>query len=314
MFGLNPGGAVAPIVTFVVRVFDFNGNPPAPALENFTTMLEEFKCTDQTTAACLGSIIVTIAQDAINAAPTVPSLAGIFDTGAAGAIDHYYGGMLATIGANPPANDEQKLIVKVSQNLPNAGRWIIDLCNAAKKKKLEEGNVEGYFASLGNETIKAVPIMRFINDISFFFPDSVGNAAFRNLLTPGVWTTYRLTRVSAGKILFEILGIFRDLGITANGDAVEQAITASRNSPHDVTLAGQIPRKYLAYGAIYHIASGTPIDKWHQGNKAIDDLPSQRVRFIRDVFSRYLEIKNNAAGLGAANDLPALLNLVRNCW
>lgn len=314
MFGLNVGNAVAPIVTHLFRTFEFVGANNVPAPDNFSSVTEEFKCTDQTTAACLGSMMVLCAQDVVSVAPTIASLAGAFDVQSAAGIDAAFTNAINAIGGNAPVNDEEKLVKKIEANMVNAGRWIIDLVNAAKKKKLEEGNVEGYFASLGNDTIKPMPIMRFINDLSFFIPDHVNNANFRQLLTQGVWTTYRMTRVSAGKILFQLIDVFRELGITVNGDAVEVAIVASNNAPHNVALADQIPRKYLAYGCIYHIASGTPIDKWYQGNKAMNNLPSQRVRYLRDVFVKYHEIKNNAQGLNGAANLGALQTLVQNVW
>lgn len=217
-----------------------------------------------------------------------------------------------TSGANPPTDNDFNLDA-MAANAASCPNWLADLINAAKKKTLTDDNVEGYFAMLGHSGTKPSVIARFINQLCPFFPDMVGNDGFRALLAPGVWTTYRNTRVSTGLILRNLLPDFRAVRITVAGDANEVAIIASANSPWEVNLANNIPDKIKAYGCIFLQVAGTPIDSWYQGNKAVDDLSSAKVRGAKAIFRKYLEVKNNVS-VDAFTDVAAFTasNAVRD--
>jgi len=195
--------------------------------------------------------------------------------------------------AAAPADDNELSIVAIRLNEGSVTNWMADLINAAKKRPISDTNVEGYFAMLGHSGTKPGVVARLINQISVFFPDNVGNAAFRTILAPGVWTTYRNTRVSSGAILRELLPDFAALRVVITGDVNEAAIIASSNAPWDIALSAAIPDRIKAYGCIFLQTAGTPIDSWFQGNKAMDSMAAARVRGAKAIFRKYLEVKND---------------------
>jgi len=134
-----------------------------------------------------------------------------------------------------------------------------------------------------------------INKLSPFFPDSIFDSTFRDNLMKSSWTDYRVTRISSGKILINLLPYFRELGITVLDDAAESAIKRSDAEPWDFAIASKIPDKLLAYSYIFHEAAGTPIENWYQGRKAADKLPAARFKGAKDIFKRYLAVKNDAS-------------------
>jgi hypothetical protein len=262
--------------------------------------LEDYKATDPNTKATIGGMILWLARKAtdtgvnpdVNEVELRANCSNLFRTGAAAAIV-----ALCPHNAAAPVDENEENIVAIRINAENAVNWLADLVSAGHKKSLTEQNVEGYFAMLNHVGTKASAVASLVNKISPFFPDNVGDAGFRDLLAPGIWTTYRVSRVATGTILKKLLDDFRAMGITTDGDATEVAIEASAAAPWDLNLSLGIQNKYKAYGCIFLEAAGTPIEKWYQGNKAKDELPAVRVRGAKEIFRRYLEVKNEVRNL-----------------
>jgi len=302
MFGVANNAVVAPVTTVVLKT-------PA-AGETFSGYASDLKCNNLNTIGTIMAMVRVLANDAGGATATSAQSAQIFRVGAPAAII----ALMDAAPAVPPTDDDYAKAAAIA-NVGNAGNWLLNLISAAKKKPITAENVTGFFAGLGHEGTNANSVASFINSIRGFSPDLVGNAGHRGLLAPGLWTTYRITRASAGAIMFELLGTFRELGITAMGDGTEVAITAARNAPWDLALANMIPVKYKAYAAIFLEAAGTPIDDWVQGNNAIDTLPAVRVRGIKTIFRRYLEVKNDTANIAAINTVAGFqAPAVTNFW
>jgi len=302
MFTPANNNVTAPVTTAVFRL------PRAAvqggAAETFTAYMEDHRCTGPTTIATVGGIMLFLAADAAAGNPTSGASASLFRTGAAAA--------LLALGTPPgggaaPANENEENVVAANLNIGGAINWLANLINAAKKTPLTAGNVEGFFASLGHTGTSASPVVWLINSITPFYPDSIGDNGFRAMLAPGIWTTYRVARTSTGKIMWENIDAFRAVGISTAGDALELAIQASNAAPWDVTLTTQIGPKYKAYMCLYLEAAGTPIDNWYQGNSARNNLPAAKVRGAKEIFRRYLEIKNDVAGLNAITTTADLL-------
>jgi hypothetical protein len=271
-----------------------------------TTYVSDFKANDPTTIATVGAIIKVLADTANLAdAPATDNLRNncrnMFRA-------NCYGAVLALFNAapaNPPGENDEN-VAAIDANVGNCPGWITDLVNASKKKKLTDGNVEGYFAMLGHDNTKASAVASLINSLSVFLPDSVQDQAFRESLAPGVWTTYRNNRVSVGNTLHALIPDFRALRITANGDATETAIEACRARPWDVALSATIDEKYKAYGCLFLQVAGTPIDNWIQGNKAVANMPAAKVRAVREIFRKYLDLKNNVTNLDTMTTVAAM--------
>jgi hypothetical protein len=295
MFAPTSNIAVAPVTTAVFSV-------PVAGVD-ISTYLSDFKATDPNTVATIGSMVVFLATHGMASATAQSSIntLKLFRPGAAAAI-------LALCA--PPAVDVQtdnaQNIRAIISNDGSAVGWLYNLINAAKKKSLTDSNVEGFFAMLGHVGTKASAVASLINRITPFYPDSVGDQAFRDLLVEGIWTTYRVNRVSAGPIMIKLLDNFRELGITVQGDATEVAIIAANAATWDTALSLAIPSKFKAYASIYLEVCGTGIDDWWQGNKAVDELPAVRVRGAKVIFKKYLALKNNTDDVDAINTIANL--------
>jgi hypothetical protein len=270
-----------------------------------TDYLANFRATDLNTIATMGAIVFVLATHAAVGGAAPPDLT--FNCRKAFRGDSFTGILAAMAApAAAPVSDNEHNIAAIRLNVPAVPNWMIDWITAAKKKPITEDNIAGYLAALGHTGTKCAPVARLVNQLAAFFPDGISNPDVRALQMPGVWTNYRNTRVSSGIILRNLLPNFRDLRITSLNNADEQLIVASAAAPWDTNLSLLILPKFRAYGCIFLRAAGTPIDNWHQGNKAVDELAATRVRAIKDVFVRYLELKNVVPGLAAATDVASL--------
>jgi hypothetical protein len=304
MFTLANNNVVAPIATTIF-------NSPATAAD-ITTYLADYRATDNTTIATIGAMLLALATAAVATPADALAIvcAAMFRTGAAAAII-----ALCAAPTGAATTDNEINIVAIQTNLPNSRAWIVNLVNAAKKSPVTEGNVEGFFAMLGHTGTKASSVARFINMVAPFFADNISQQAFRDVLASSAWTTYRINRFSAGSILTRLTPDFIALGILVAGDANTVHIAAANAAPWDHNLANAIPVRIKAYASIYLEAAGTPIDGWFQGNKAVAEMPSARVRTAKSIMKKYLEVKNNIPGLDAFADVAAFnAPAVRAFW
>lgn len=217
------------------------------------------------------------------------SCAFMFDTGVCGNLIR----RIRTDPADPPT-DADNIVSMARTQINTAEVWIWDLVNASKKKELTGDNVDGYFSSLGRSDIKGAPIASMINKVANFLPDMINSNEFREGLTDNAWTKYHTSRVSTGKLLEKISEDFVSLNIIEKGGDVWNAIHASAEAPHDVTLSYNIPGKIVGYGALFYQTAGVDVGKWWQGEKNLSKIPVAKVRAIKAVFSKYLEIKNKS--------------------
>jgi len=283
MFTPLNNNVTAPVTTPVFAT------PAANA--DISTYLGDFRATDMNTIATIGAIVRCMCVAAIGGGAVPVALRNNARKAFVGDSYNAIEALMAAPAA-APADDNELSIIAIRLNEGSATNWLADLINAAKKKPISDTNVEGYFAMLGHSGTKPGVVARLINQVSVFFPDSVATQAFRDILAPGIWTTYRVTRVSSGIILRELLPDFITLRIVVHGDADEIAILDCSNSPWDVALATAIPDRLKAYGCIFLQTAGTPIDSWYQGNRAMDDMAAAKVRGAKDIFRKYLEVKN----------------------
>jgi len=287
-------------------------------------------------------MILTLARDA-STDPATATRANSRACFAPGAYVRYTALIAASVGLAPETVDGA-MGRAIAANAERSVGWIFDLLFRSKKAKLTDGNVDGYFAMLGNPGIKASPIRSFVNSLSVHFPDIGLDAGMRARLTDSAWGRYSLTRVSAGPIIWGEIDALTAMRVVppdaayvvpANipaADGTEAAIEAARaanaaairaawsaanreraiirnaaEAPWDVQLAALIPRRILAITAIYLECAGRGIDDWVQGNRAVDELPSQRVRSFRDYIKKYLEITGNSEAVTGA----AVVNLAQ---
>jgi hypothetical protein len=197
--------------------------------------------------------------------------------------------------------DIQSLMIK---NAGSAMGWMADLINAAKKKPLTEVNVIGYFASIDFTCKKPSKVMKFINAISPYFSDMISDEDFRASLVDNIWTQYRCTRCSTGKVLHENLSVLKELGIVTDDE--EQLIKDANDNLWDVDKALKIPRRVVAYCNIYLIAAGREIDNWYQGEKAMASLSASKIKSAKVIFKKYLAISSNVDAIEDASNLTQL--------
>jgi hypothetical protein len=202
-------------------------------------------------------------------------------------------------------NDDNKKIQRLMiKNAGGAIGWIADLINAAKKKPLTEVNVIGYFASIEFTCKKPSKVMKFINSISPYFSDMISDEGFRANLVQNVWTQYRCTRCSTGKVLYENLSVLRELKIVSEDEVI--LIEDDNENLWDVAKALKIPKRIVAYCNIYLIAAGREIDNWYQGEKSMAVLSAAKIRSAKLIFKKYLAISSNVNAIEDASNLTQL--------
>jgi len=275
--------------------------------DNATTYAAKYKGTNVITSAIILAVTIKLA----NSSSTDSEIRKMFFKGAptkiedltkAPAVSTSTAAAGSTSTNSNPENDV--LIEATRMNFDACIGWTIDLINAAKKKPLSAENVQGYFSSFTNAPISASNISKFYNDISCYFPDEVKDPNYRALLSESTWTNYRLTRVSAGKVLKELLPAFKELKIVTAAD--ETAIELSAASPWDIGIANNIRGSLKAYASIYLEVCGRGIDDWHQGEKELQNLPSLKVKAAKVIFKKYLEIKLDVTTVDAVTTTAAL--------
>lgn len=287
----------------------------APALAPFAHV-EADKCldfvqgmgatNDTTVSACL-SILLVLAEAAENGTdPDLKNACGMMFT--VGSAKEVISQVVKNVSAN--ATDDQKVLDRGFTQTGSATQWIIDLVTASKKKPLDGSNVEGYYSSLGSTDVKGAPIAKMINIAGNFLTDKINDSAFREGLTKNIFMGYHTSRVSTGKLLEEISEMFTDLNIFEKNDSVHNAIRDSMKAPHDIELSMKIPTKLVGYAALFFEVSGKDVGKWYQGERALADVPTVRIKSIKKIFKKYLEIKNQIEGVDDAKELGDLSKAV----
>jgi hypothetical protein len=294
MFALTSKAVSSPVTSPPFR--KMKDDDKGKLTETFTQYLEDHRCNNSTTVSTMGGMIMYLMVDAEGKNASSDSSKSLFRPGAIAQLKQ---------AITNAAGEDSENVEASKLNIPHAANWLVNLLNASHKKKLTAGNVEGFFAMMRHTGTSGSAIAWLINSISPFYPDSILATGFRELLADGVWTTYRMTRVTTGQTMWKNIDAFRDLGITVKGDAVEAVIKASFDAPWDVTLSMKIPEKYKAYTCVYLETAGIPIEKWYQGNSARDALPAARVRGAKEIFRRYLEVKNSVKDLEKIDTVSA---------
>jgi hypothetical protein len=208
--------------------------------------------------------------------------------------------------SDPPSVIIQRALLQTS----SANQWLADLLTASKKKELTGENVSGYYASLGRTDVKGGPIAKLMNSIANFVSDQIGEEAFRNQLTDNEFMRYHTSRVSTGKLLFEMMDVFTDLGILDLESDDYNNIKDSNDRPYDISISKKIPSKLVGYAALYFEVCGKDVGTWFQGMSALNKLPSIKIKTIKQVFKKYLELKNSLVELDGVNELEDLKDIV----
>jgi hypothetical protein len=293
------------------------GTPSGPALApifsefdetaGLTPFLEDRRAANQTTQAAMLAMIFNLSVEAVVDSDLGRNCALMFGSGVAVLLNT----AKDATGEDVPPNDRLVHTMAVGQ-MVNSVKWICDLVNASKKKELTGDNVEGYYASLARTDVKGAPIASLINQIANFLPDMVSDDIFRGNLTESVWNEYHISRVSTGKLLFGIRDAFLDLEIYASGDTTDQAIIASKDAPYNIQLSYDIPNKIVGYASLFFQAAGKDVGKWWQGEKAEDEIPAAKLKSIKKVFKKYLEITGDAGQIDGAVTLEGLNSAVKD--
>jgi len=294
------GPSIAPIIS------DFDED------QGLIPLLEGLRATNATTQSAVLSIIMNIAATSTTDTALGRNCAAMFGPGVAAGINQ-------AVAAEPADADnlteEEMLIARATGQMDPARMWIIDLVNASKKKELTPTNVESYYSSLSRSDVKGAPIASLINRVANFLPDLINDEGFRGDLTNNVWTSYQVSRVSTGKLLDEIRSHFIALGIYEEGDGADLAIQASKNSPHDISLSYNIPKELVGYASLFFQAAGKDVGKWYQGEKYESEIPAAKVKSIKMIFKKYLELDSNVAGIEESQNVQGLRDAIgSNFW
>jgi hypothetical protein len=274
--------------------------------------LESIGCSNQTTkSACLAIIYVLAKAAKIPGSTSLKSACSLmFTEGSAEAVISFVEVVRPVISEDEGAEEESENSLvgdRAGKQMNSATQWIIDLVTASKKKMLDGSNVEGYYSALGRSDVKGTPVARIINNSANYMTDKINNAGFREGLTDNIFMKYHTSRVSTGGLLFEMIEVFTDLQIIDEEGSAFVSIRNAKDAPHDIGLSKEIPVKLVGYAALFFEVSGKDVGKWYQGEKALQDVPAVRIKAIKSVFRKYLELKNKIGEIDSASNLDGLI-------
>ena len=275
--------------------------------QGLTTLLEGLRANNPTTQAAMLAIIRNLSENAVLDTDLGMNCASMFSPGIAEAINTAIEDVQADAA---DLTEEDLLVIQATNQVDSARVWIVDLVNASKKKELTGNNVESYYASFSRSDIKGASIASFINRVANFLPDMISDAEFRGELTDNVWNSYQISRVSTGKLMFEVRRHFIAMGIYAEGSAEDLAIQASNNNPHTIELSYAIPKHLVGYASLFFQATGKDVGKWYQGEKFESDIPAEKVKSIKLIFKKYLEIYSNVEGIEDSTTVDELVTTI----
>lgn len=295
MFRTNGHDASGPSMAPIISEFDQD--------QGVIPLLEGLRATNATTQSAILAIIMNMSTVAVQDTPLGRNCSGMFGPGVAADIN-----TITTAGPADADNlTEGDLIIdRATNQIDNARVWLVDLVNASKKKELTSKNVESYYSSLSRSDVKGASIASLINKVANFLPDMVGDEGFRNELTDNVWTSYQVSRVSTGKLLHEIRHHFVALGIYAGGGEIDNFIIESKDNPHDIELSYRIPKHIVGYASLFFQVAGKDVGKWYQGEKYESDIPAAKVKSIKSIFKKYLELYSNVGNIEGAESVDNL--------
>jgi hypothetical protein len=293
--------AVAPRSAPFLPVYDENSG--------INAYLENLRANDDTTKAALLAIIgaLAIASGNNQNRELSHNCSSMFLPGASASIAEFLSDNQVRAAENEEnISDNNRIRISAHSQLNTAVKWICDLVNASKKKEIDGSNVEGYFAGLGRSNVKGTPIASLINQVSNFLPDNIMDLNFRDSLTDNIWTKYHTSRVSTGKLLFDIREDFIALEIFEEGDEVDNNIIYSKDNPHNVSASYDIPKKVVGYASLFYQTAGVDVGQWYQGEKYEMEIPAARVRSIKEIFRKYLELKNRIGDIEESTSIEQL--------
>jgi len=290
--------------------------PIFPALEagtNLGAYLEGLRCTNATTQGTALAIILKAAEAALST--TVSELR----TNCRAMFHHNAAESIATSAAADPVDaanptDVESMTIRALSQVESAQKWICELVNASKKKELTGTNVESYYSALGRSDVNGTPIAMLINKMANFLPDMINDDTFRNNLTDNMWNKYHMSRVASGKLLYKIREDLINLNILERGSAADTAIVNCATNSHNVELSYDIPEKLIGYGSLYYEVAGIDVGDWKQGGKAEANLPATKVKAIKQIFKKYMELRNSVDAVKDATTVGALNTAVGNSF
>lgn len=275
--------------------------------QGLTPLLESLRANNPTTQAAMLAIIRNLSENAVLDTELGRNCASMFSPGIAEAINTAIENVQADAA---DLTEEDLLVVQAVNQVDSARVWIVDLVNASKKKELTGNNVESYYASFSRSDIKGASIASLINRVANFLPDMITDEEFRGELTDNVWNSYQISRVSTGKLMFEVRRHFIAMGIYAEGSQEDLAIQASNNSPHLIELSYDIPKHLVGYASLFFQSTGKDVGKWYQGEKFESEIPADKVKSIKQIFKKYLEIYSKVEGIENSTTVDELVTTI----
>jgi hypothetical protein len=265
--------------------------------------LEKQRCVNDTTKSAYLAVCIVLAQAADSGADqTLKDSCQLMFVGTCYDVLESPAGIIAN-----EASLEQ-IVTRADKQRSSATQWIVDLVTASQKKPLRAENVEGYYANLGRSDVRGQSIADLMNNACCFLEDKIKESPFRENLTKNEFMSYHTSRVSTGKLLYEIKEVFEDLKICSDNDI--RIIQSSADAPYDVSLSKKIPVKLVGYAMLYFEVTGKDVGKWYQGEKALSEVPTIRIRKIKEIFAEYIDLKNKTGSLKELEDVAGLRDAI----
>jgi hypothetical protein len=172
----------------------------------------------------------------------------------------------------------------------------INMCILFKSKLLKKENIKQRFQQCQYN----LPVKPYIDLCTAYFPflkiDRT-DANFKTYRDSDAFLKYHTTGVSTPSVLKKFI---EDLGSDSFAfiSATAQAeIIAADEANYDARAADKINKKHIMMAVAYHDATGTMLDDWYQGEKAVGASNAEEYSSYVKLFKAIIAQKKNAVNL-----------------
>jgi hypothetical protein len=172
--------------------------------------------------------------------------------------------------------------------------------------KLDRDNLDNYFASKDNSSIKSRIILQMLDGGQQIIPRLVTQPGSSALISSAPFLKYHTSASSTPTLImksYDDLGTLGDAVFTAAGIS---AARIARTSLHDLNLSKQIPDRDIAMAHAYLDAVGVLPNNWYQGKRAVDGQPPSVYKSWKVFFTKYTDLTADTDVILRQNDTAIL--------
>lgn len=163
--------------------------------------------------------------------------------------------------------------------------------------RLNTENIDNYFQSKENPTIKSRTVLKMLDSSYRLFPQMTADSQSKQLIGTAPFLKYHTSASSTPLLILKAHSDLGDIGDTVFSQAGLDAARAARDDLHDLSLSNQIPSRDIAVAHAYLAANEILPSNWYQGKRAVDASAPSAYNSWKIFFKRHSDLTGNTDGL-----------------